>query len=120
VSITGNDTLSASRPRRHWERPNGALDYHPAPGRRVGEDTVGLDSVELIMEIEDEFKLRIPDDDAVELRTAGGILDYVAARIDLAPEAVERRVWKSISRRLNVPVADIRRESRIAEDLGAD
>lgn len=86
----------------------------------AGEDVVGLDSVELVMEIQGEFDLRIPDEDAEQLTTAGAIFDYVAARVELAPEVVERRVRKIISQCLGVATEEIRRESRIAEDLGAD
>ena len=38
-----------------------------------------LDLVELIMSLEDEFGMKIPDDDAQKIQTVGQAVDYVAA-----------------------------------------
>jgi acyl carrier protein len=38
-----------------------------------------LDLVELIMEMEDRFKLKIPDEDAEKISTVGEAVDYVIA-----------------------------------------
>ena len=38
-----------------------------------------LDLVELIMEMEDRFKLKIPDEDAEKIVTVGDAVDYVIA-----------------------------------------
>ena len=38
-----------------------------------------LDLVELIMEMEDRFKLKIPDEDAETISTVGEAVDYVVA-----------------------------------------
>lgn len=38
---------------------------------------MGLDSVELILEVEDRFDVRIPDDMYVEIRTVGDLFDYL-------------------------------------------
>jgi acyl carrier protein len=38
-----------------------------------------LDLVELIMEMEDRFKLKIPDEDAEKIHTVGDAVDYVMA-----------------------------------------
>ena len=58
---------------------------------RIGEDTRfredleadSLDLVELLVELEDRYGVRIPDDQAARIRTVGQAADYVAAR---APE----------------------------------
>jgi acyl carrier protein len=42
-------------------------------------DADSLDLVELIMELEDQFGLKIPDEDARELTTVGKAIDYVIA-----------------------------------------
>lgn len=38
-----------------------------------------LDLVELIMEMEDRFKIKIPDEDAEKITTVGEAVDYVVA-----------------------------------------
>jgi acyl carrier protein len=40
-----------------------------------------LDVVELVMELEAEFEMTIPDDQAENIRTVGQAIDYVARRI---------------------------------------
>jgi acyl carrier protein len=46
---------------------------------------MGLDTVELVMEIEDEFRIRIPDKDAERLQTVGMLVDYVVSRVRPGP-----------------------------------
>ncbi|MEE9189342.1 MAG: acyl carrier protein [Candidatus Neomarinimicrobiota bacterium] len=41
----------------------------------LGADS--LDTVELIMELEEEFGLEIPDEEAEKLTTVGTVVDYV-------------------------------------------
>ncbi len=36
-----------------------------------------LDTVELVMEFEDEFELSIPDEEAEKIRTIGQTIDYI-------------------------------------------
>ncbi|MDD8048329.1 MAG: acyl carrier protein [Thomasclavelia sp.] len=40
-------------------------------------DADSLDAVELIMAIEDEFEIEIPDDKAAEIKTVKDIVDYI-------------------------------------------
>ena len=40
-----------------------------------------LDLVELVMELEDNYGIRIPDEDAVRILTVGQAADYVAAHV---------------------------------------
>jgi acyl carrier protein len=44
---------------------------------------MGLDSVELVMEFEDEFGIEIPDEDCEHLGTIGAVIRYIAARQSL-------------------------------------
>ena len=37
-----------------------------------------LDTVELVMEFEDEFDTSIPDEDAEKIQTVGAAVDYIA------------------------------------------
>ena len=41
-----------------------------------------LDTVELVMELEDEFDLTIPDEDAEKLKTVGEAIDYIAKHLE--------------------------------------
>ncbi|MGE3314628.1 MAG: acyl carrier protein [Planctomycetaceae bacterium] len=39
-----------------------------------------LDVVELVMELEDEFEITIPDDDYDKIRTVGDAIDYIGQK----------------------------------------
>ncbi|HIA93702.1 MAG TPA: acyl carrier protein [Candidatus Marinimicrobia bacterium] len=41
----------------------------------LGADS--LDTVELIMELEEEFGIEIPDEDAENMMTVGSVVDYI-------------------------------------------
>ncbi len=41
-----------------------------------------LDTVELVMELEDEFDLTIPDEEAEKLRTVGEAIDYIRKHLE--------------------------------------
>lgn len=45
----------------------------------LGADS--LDTVEFIMEIEKEFNIEVPDDDAEKITTVGECIKYIEARI---------------------------------------
>lgn len=40
-----------------------------------------LDTVELVMEFEDEFETSIPDDEAEKIQTVGQAIDYIASNM---------------------------------------
>ena len=47
-------------------------------------DDLNADSlhlVELMVELEDSYGIRIPDDEAARIETVGQVVDYVAARV---------------------------------------
>lgn len=44
----------------------------------LGADS--LDTVELVMALEEEFETEIPDEEAEKIRTVGQITDYIKAR----------------------------------------
>jgi acyl carrier protein len=48
----------------------------------LGADS--LDTVELVMALEEEFNAEIPDEDAEKLTTVGSVYDYIANKVDNA------------------------------------
>ncbi len=44
----------------------------------LGADS--LDTVELVMEFEDEFEISIPDEDAEKIQTVGAAVEYIKAK----------------------------------------
>ena len=44
----------------------------------LGADS--LDTVELVMALEEEFETEIPDEEAEKIRTVGQIIEYIKAR----------------------------------------
>ncbi len=44
----------------------------------LGADS--LDTVELVMEFEDEFEISIPDEDAEKIQTVGSAIEYIASK----------------------------------------
>ena len=85
---------------------------------------MGLESVELVMEFEDEFELEIPDADAERMRTVGDVVQYVARRLHVAPhdelaiQDIRRRICAITSEQMNIDRASISDSSRFYEDLG--
>lgn len=55
-------------------------------GANIAEDldADSLDRVELVMEIEDQFDIKISDEDAQKIETVGQAVDYVLAHADPA------------------------------------
>ena len=45
----------------------------------LGADS--LDTVELVMEFEDEFEINIPDEDAEKIQTVGAAVTYIGAKL---------------------------------------
>jgi len=46
----------------------------------LGADS--LDTVELIMQFEEDFNIEIPDEDAEKLRTVGQTVDYISNKLN--------------------------------------
>ncbi|MEM7307830.1 MAG: acyl carrier protein [Planctomycetota bacterium] len=44
----------------------------------LGADS--LDTVELVMEFEDEFEISIPDEDAEKIQTVGAAIEYIKSK----------------------------------------
>ena len=52
---------------------------------------MGIDIVELVIEVEEAFDVKIPNDDYAELRTAGDLHDYIVTRMDRSDDVVSER-----------------------------
>ncbi|MDX2252436.1 MAG: phosphopantetheine-binding protein [Nitrospira sp.] len=70
-------------------------------------DDLGLDSVaviELLFEIEDRFKIQIPDQDLVGLSTVGSVAAYVQERL-ASPKAAPKSATKTPAKPVAKPAA---------------
>lgn len=47
----------------------------------LGADS--LDVVELIMDLQDEFNMEIPDEEAEKIQTVGNVVDYIKQHTDM-------------------------------------
>ena len=48
----------------------------------LGADS--LDTVELIMALEEEFNIEIPDEDAEKMKTVGDVIKYIEEKVNVA------------------------------------
>ena len=57
-----------------------------AEGTRFREDldADSLDLYELVMELEDSYGIRVPEEEAAEIETVGQAVDFVVARLPAA------------------------------------
>ncbi|MCE2996327.1 MAG: phosphopantetheine-binding protein [Cyclobacteriaceae bacterium] len=88
---------------------------------------MSLDTVELIVSIEDHFEIRIPDPVAEKLNTVQDIVDCVYTMIKDRPENgildsghIAKVVIELISDKSGIPVDQIKLEHSITNDLGMD
>ena len=87
--------------------------------------SMGLDTVELVIAVEEEFSISIPNENASEMFRVGDLRDFVIGELRDRGETVdEARVWSSIQdiivSQLGVARDDVTPEARFVEDLGAD
>jgi acyl carrier protein len=90
---------------------------------------MGLDTVELVMAIEEEFGMKIPNEQAARLETAGDLSSYVQRRLESDRgqplDAAERvAVWERVKaivvEQLGVEPERVTQDAHIVLDLGAD
>lgn len=83
-------------------------------------DDLGLDSVaviELLFEIEDRFKIQIPDQDLVGLSTVGSVAAYVEQRLaspGAAPKGAPKSAAKPAAKRPAKPSAKPKPKAKVA------
>ena len=92
---------------------------------RLPEISVGLDTVELVIDVENAFGVSIPDADPGGLRTVGDLQQFVvAARArtgrPLSPDAVWTQLCDILEHGYAIQRRVITPEARIVADLGLD
>jgi hypothetical protein len=86
---------------------------------------MGLDTVEILMEIERDFGISIPDDRAANSRTVGDtsvmIVEFLIAKGRIPSPELEREVWEGlvtiVSEQMRIKRADIHPESTWVGDI---
>ena len=86
---------------------------------------MGLDTVELVIAIEEEFNLQISDADAEKLGLLGDLHDYVVRALKQRGETLdETEVWERLKKivvaQLGVRPERVTKSAHIVNDLGAD
>ena len=85
---------------------------------------MGLDSVELILEIEKYFKIRIPDAEAEAARTMQDVVDIVAKHLNITSHdtLLRDRIFEHITRQLNAENFDnkITLNDKVADYLSSE
>ncbi|MBL8711389.1 MAG: hypothetical protein JNM12_00705 [Alphaproteobacteria bacterium] len=86
---------------------------------------MGLDSVELIMNVERAFDIELPDPEISKVVTVGDFYDLIIVKLELNNPNIDRQeVWETLSKLIvkisGVAPHRIVREARIVKDLGID
>jgi acyl carrier protein len=86
---------------------------------------MGLDIVELVMTVEDEFDISIPDGAQEKIGMVGDLADAVAAELTRLgrpadPVDIFERIKILTVERLEVPPDKVTRKATFVDDLGAD
>lgn len=73
---------------------------------------MGLDAVELILRVEDQFKISIADDEAAHVRTVGDLFQVVLSKLDTTPACLSSKAFyrtrQALVECLHVPRRSIR------------
>lgn len=85
---------------------------------------MGLDLVETVMRIEEEFEITIPDEVAVTLVTPRTVIDYLISRPEISErwskDYVTISVWMILEDEIGIDRKDYNENSRFIEDMGMD
>ncbi len=85
---------------------------------------MGLDTVELIVEIEKSFNISIPDEKAERIATVGQLADYVYVHqkpgYKIGKEKVDDIVIHLLSTLVGLPKEEIELHHSFTNDLGMD
>jgi acyl carrier protein len=86
---------------------------------------MGLDTVELVLAVEEEFGIDISNADAVNLAVLGNLNDYVVGAVRQRgdtpdEEQIRERLSAVVVAQLVVPPDAVTRQAHVVEDLGAE
>jgi acyl carrier protein len=86
---------------------------------------MGLDIVELIMRIEEEFGIEIPNENAETFTTARTVIDYLTNLHEFSEhsrprEYIADKVWLIIEEVVGIDRRDHNEDSRFIEDMAMD
>jgi acyl carrier protein len=85
---------------------------------------MGMDTVELVIAVEEEFSMTIPNYVAATLETAGKLYEYVILNHGIDGDLNEDQIWNKlvdvIISQLGVRREEVKKESNFVYDLGAD
>ena len=86
---------------------------------------MGLDTVELVMAIEEEFQIEISDTDAAKLGILGDLSQYVVTVLKQRGETPdEEAIWERVKQivvvQLGVRPEAVTKTAHVIRDLGAD
>jgi acyl carrier protein len=85
---------------------------------------MGLDLVETVIRIEDEFEITIPDEISATLTTPRQVIDYLMTRPEVGEkwsrDYVAISVWLILEDEAGIKREDYTEDSRFIEDMGMD
>lgn len=84
---------------------------------------MGLDSVELLIEIENEFQIEISNIEAENIITIGDFHKTISQKIDLTKtteEAIFQKLREVVSDKVGFDIDEIHYQTKIVDDLRID
>ena len=87
---------------------------------------MGLDIVELVLAIEEEFRVHLPNGEVAKMERVGDVADWILAEMAregrgfMSEEEVWDRLQEIIVRQTGVPYVEVTREAKFVDDLGLD
>ncbi len=78
---------------------------------------MGLDSVELLMRIEEEFSIDLPDEDVSKVHTVGELYEFVLSKLKTTPDCLSSKAFYRTRRALVDALGLPRRSIRPSTDL---
>lgn len=83
-----------------------------------------MDAVEIVIRVEDEFKIRISDEDAASIKTPGQLIEYLMGRPEVGKkwsrDYIEISIWTILEDELGIIRMNFNEDSRFIEAMGMD